>query len=89
MQNDLINNLNNNYEIKQQIYNNEDLKPNVTIKEFWQDKGNDTTQQKSKGKWLALGDAELKLQENEIIYSEEQYKLIYKFIDEVKTSRAI
>ena len=61
-----------------------DLKLNVTIKEWWQDTGNDTTHQKLKGQGLAIGEAELELQENEIIYSQEQYDRIYKFIDEVK-----
>jgi phage tail P2-like protein len=49
-----------------------DLKLNATIKEWWQDSN------------LTKGEAELELQENEIIYSQEQYNRIYKFIDEVK-----
>ena len=49
-----------------------DLKLNVTIKEWFNDSN------------LNKGEAELELQENEIIYSQEQYNRIYKFIDEVK-----
>lgn len=52
------------------------LNLNVTIVEWWQDVSGVRNLQK--------GTAEINLHENEIIYSPEQYKTIYKLIDEVK-----
>ena len=60
-----------------------DLKLNVTIKEWWQ-QGPALDPLQKEVRVLEKGEAELELQENEIIYSQEQYNRIYKFIDEVK-----
>jgi len=57
------------------------LNLNATVVEWWEEAIDPETE---KPKKLTKGTAEINLHENDIIYSEEQYKVIYRLVNEVK-----